>query len=121
MVATYELLNALDAFRSKHRAGEACEEPLHVLDAAYDRIKYCELEDEIISGINAVLTSYFETDDVYRRVCDELYKLIEWDRVSIALFEEAKGIVTAFVLAKGHRPRYFLKNGIILIKGVSWN
>lgn len=77
----------------------------------------CKKYEEITSNINAALTSKMDTDTFYQLVCDELHKVIDWDRVSIAIFEEASGIVTAFVLTKGYKTRIFPEKRNYTFKG----
>lgn len=100
-----ELKCALDNF--KYDSTDKEKNLNRLLDAVNGCVTHCKLRNEILNNINEVLTSRFEVEDVYRRICDELYKLIKWDRVSIALFEMDKGIVTAFVLSKGYKTEIF--------------
>ena len=102
-----KLLSDLASIRSLSTASEDSQELNELLDSAYNCINSCKLHKEIINNINEVMCTCSETDEIYRQVCDELHKLIDWDRVSIAVFEEARGIVTAFVLTKGVKTKIF--------------
>lgn len=75
------------------------------------------LEREIIGNINNVIASDFKPDDLYQEVCDELYKLIDWDRVSIAIFKQASGIITAFMITKGYKTKAFQEKRNYSYKG----
>ncbi|MGR3176746.1 MAG: GAF domain-containing protein [Candidatus Anammoxibacter sp.] len=59
------------------------------------------LENEIISNINKTLVSNINMKEVDHIICDELGKIIEWDRVSITSLENKGEVVINFVLTKG--------------------
>ena len=102
-----KLLTNLDSIRSKSDGGGKDQDLSKLLDDLYGCINKCKLHKEILINVNKILASCTETDEIYRQICDELYKLISWNRVSIAVFEEASGIVTAFVLTKGYNTKVF--------------
>ena len=102
-----KLLRDLTNIRSQSGTEKGSSELNQLLDDAYNCISSCKVHKEIINSINDVMSTCSETDEIYRQVCDELHKLIDWDRVSIAVFEEASGIVTAFVLTKGVKTKIF--------------
>ena len=102
-----KLLSDLASIRSLSTTSEDSQKLNELLDSAYNCTNSCKLHKEIINNINEVMCTCSDTDEIYRQVCDELHKLIDWDRVSIAIFEEASGIVTAFVLTKGVKTKIF--------------
>lgn len=59
------------------------------------------LEEEIVANINKILISNLDIRDVYQKICDELHRKIDWDRVSITLLETAGTIALNFLVTKG--------------------
>ncbi len=59
-----------------------------------------ELEKDIVSNINKILVSNLDIRNVYHNICDELRRMIEWDRVSIVLLEDKGDGVVNFALTK---------------------
>ena len=59
-----------------------------------------EIEKEIVSNINRMLVSNLDIRKVYHDICDELRRMIEWDRVSIVLLEDKGDGVVNFALTK---------------------
>ena len=59
------------------------------------------LENEVISTINKIMVSNINMKEVDHVICDELGKIIEWDRVSITSLENKGDMVLNFVLTKG--------------------
>ncbi|MGR3177640.1 MAG: GAF domain-containing protein [Candidatus Anammoxibacter sp.] len=58
------------------------------------------LENEVIANINKTLVTNLNMKEVDHIICDELYKLIEWDRVSIVLLENKDDVVVNFALTR---------------------
>lgn len=56
---------------------------------------------EVIANINKTLVSNLNMKEVDHIICDELYRIIEWDRVSIVLLENKGDVVVNFVLTRG--------------------
>lgn len=102
-----KLLSDLESIRRKYSDREGDQELTRLLDDSYNCINSYKQQKEIIDNVNNILSTCSETEEIYRKICDELHKLINWDRVSIAIFEEASGIVTAFVLTKGYKTTIF--------------
>lgn len=59
------------------------------------------LEIEVVSNINKTLVSNLNMNEVDRDICDELHKIIKWDRVSITLLENKGDVMVSFVLTRG--------------------
>lgn len=60
-----------------------------------------QLVKDVISNINKIMVSNINMKEVDHLICDELYKIIEWDRVSITLLENKGDVVVNFVLTRG--------------------
>lgn len=101
------LLDDLEKIRSMYKTGNGDKSADELFDSVNKRVHLLKIENEIVENVNNALASRIETDNFYLITCDELYKMIKWDRVSIAIFEEALGIVTAFVLTKGFKTKIF--------------
>lgn len=65
-----------------------------------------ELETEIVLNIYKILSSNIDMREVYQIVCDELYRKINWDRVSISLLEESGKAIIDFVVTKGRESDF---------------
>ncbi len=59
------------------------------------------LENEVIANINRIMVSNLNMKEVDHIICDELRKIIEWDRVSITLLENKGDVVISFALSRG--------------------
>ncbi len=101
------LASEFEALMLKLKTDETVDDVNKLLEAFRKSVHYCELENEVIGKINKAVTECLELEEFYQIVCDELHKIIDWDRVSIAVFEEELGIVTAFVLTKGFKTKIF--------------
>lgn len=65
-----------------------------------------ELEKSVIANVNKILIANLYMKEVYQRICEELHKVIKWERVSILLKENVKdglvgGVVDFAVMNKG--------------------
>lgn len=60
-----------------------------------------QLEKDIVLNVNKILISNFDMRKVYHRICGELRKIIDWDRVAITLLEDKGDAVVNFALTKG--------------------
>ncbi|MGR3219746.1 MAG: GAF domain-containing protein [Candidatus Anammoxibacter sp.] len=59
-----------------------------------------EVIKDVISNINEILLSNLDMRKVYHLICDELRKIIEWDRVAIALVEKNGDAIINFAITK---------------------
>lgn len=112
-----KLLDDLDVLSGKYADKAGDDGLVRTLHDASAFVRLHKLHGEIVDGVNKALATYSETDEIYRQICDELHKVIGWDRVSIAIFEEASGIVTAFVLTKGVKTKIFPEKRSYSYKG----
>ncbi len=64
-----------------------------------------ELEKDVIANINKILVSNINMKEVDHLICDQLYKIIEWDRVSIVLMENKGDVVVDFVIIKDKKHK----------------
>ena len=60
-----------------------------------------QLENDIVLNVNKILISNLDMRKVYHRICGELRKIIDWDRVAITLLEDKGDAVINFALTKG--------------------
>ncbi len=104
-----ELLNDINNKKLEHESNntEADQNMAKDLGLIYEKLSLYRMNDKIIENVNNALATNMDIDSFYQLVCDELHHLIDWDRVSIAIFEEASGIVTAFVLTTGYKSKIF--------------
>lgn len=59
------------------------------------------LDADIISSVNEILISNLDIREVYQRVCAQLHRRIEWERVSVTLREKDEGLgVINFLVTK---------------------
>ena len=101
------ILSDLEKIKAEYSANSGDKKLGPILDKTYKAVDSCKLHYEIMDNVNKILSTCMETDEIYRQICDELHKLVDWDRVSIAIFEETAGIVTAIVLSKGFNSKVF--------------
>ena len=59
-----------------------------------------ELEKEIVSNVNQILISNLDIRVVYQKVCNEIRRKINWDRVSITLLEQDGTAALNFLVTK---------------------
>lgn len=67
-----------------------------------------QLVKDVIANINKILVSNLNMREVDHLICDELYKIIEWDRVSITLIEDRGDVVVDFMLTRDHKKKMAL-------------
>ncbi len=63
------------------------------------------LEHEVVANVNKILVSNLNMKEVDHVICDELGKIIEWDRVSITLLENKTEMEISFVLNKDKKGK----------------
>lgn len=64
-----------------------------------------QLVKDVIANINNILVSNLNMRKVDHLICDELYKIIEWDRASITLIEDKGDVVVDFMLTRDHKKK----------------
>ncbi len=72
-----------------------------------------ELERDIVTNVSKIIISNLYMKEVYKNICEELHRMIFWERVSILLKEGVKeggGVVDFAVMTKG------LKKGSVFDK-----
>jgi len=101
------ILSDLEKIKAEYSTNSGDKKLGQIFDKTYKAVNLCKLHYEVMDNVNKILSTCLETDEIYRQICDELHKLVDWDRVSIAIFEETAGIVTAIVLSKGFNTKVF--------------
>ncbi len=64
--------------------------------------KRIEQEKDIMNNINKILASKLDIREVFKSLCEELNKVIDFDRMSVALLDEKRNEFSIFALSKDY-------------------
>lgn len=78
------------------------EERTRELKIAEEKCRRLSEESQVVNNINKIIASSLDIRDVYKAICNELSKVIGFDRLSITILDERMDKLVTFALARDY-------------------